>query len=160
MEPWTIRNATALEIEEVWRRWGGLVVTLDRVFRAADVQGIAALDGQGALVGLLTAFVAKDEAEIVSLDAFAPSQGIGTALVQRAEAELAALSIDRVRVVTTSDNIHALGFYLRRGYRLLAVHLDAMDRVRAIKPSVSATGQGGLALRDMWELAKTLPRPA
>ena len=61
-----------------------------------------------------------------------------------------------LRVVTTNDNPRALSFYLRRGYRLLRLHLDAMDRVRALKPRVPLTGIDGSPLRDMWEMEKEL----
>jgi hypothetical protein len=35
------------------------------------------------------------------------------------------------------------------------VHLDAMDRVRELKPAVPLD-EDGLPLRDMWELVKEL----
>ena len=44
-------------------------------------------------------------------------------------------------VGTTNDNTRALNFYIKRGYRLVRLHLDAMDRVRALKPGVPATGR-------------------
>ena len=59
-------------------------------------------------------------------------------------------------LVTTNDNPRALSFYLRRGYRLVRLYLDAMDRVRQAKPQVPLTGNHGIALRDMWELEREL----
>jgi len=44
----------------------------------------------------------------------------------------------------------------RGGYRLLRLHLDAMDRARRLKPRVPLTGNDGIPLRDMWELKKEL----
>ena len=52
--------------------------------------------------------------------------------------------------------VRALAFYVRRGYRLVRLHLDGMDRVRAAKPQVPDAGNEGIALRDMWELEKEL----
>ncbi len=45
---------------------------------------------------------------------------------------------------------------MRRGYRLVRLHLDAMDRVRQAKPQVRLIGDEGIPLRDMWELEREL----
>ncbi|MCU0664655.1 MAG: GNAT family N-acetyltransferase [Myxococcota bacterium] len=156
MKEIVIRSATVAEVMTGWRRWGMPVVTVDRVFSPADVQGIVALDEAGAIVGLLTVYAEQAQAEIVSLDSFVESQGVGTALLEKAETALAVLGIDKVRLVTTNDNLRALRFFLRHGYRLLSVHLDAVAKMRMIKPSVGRTGKNGLPLLDMWELQKTL----
>jgi GNAT superfamily N-acetyltransferase len=95
-------------------------------------------------------------AEIVSLDALEPGRRIGARLMEAAEAELRRRGVRTLRVVTTNDNPRALSFYASRGYRLLRLHLDAMDRVRALKPRVPLTGNDGIPLRDMWELQKEL----
>jgi hypothetical protein len=50
---------------------------------------------------------------------------------------------------------------VRRGYRLVNIALDDIDRVRGLKPRVSANGQDGIPLRDMLGLEKDLtPAPA
>ena len=59
-------------------------------------------------------------------------------------------------LATTNDNSRALNFYIKRGYRLVRLHLDAMDRVRALKPGVPLDRWDGVPLQDMWELEKTL----
>lgn len=48
--------------------------------------------------------------------------------------------VDRA-LVTTNDNPRALSFYVRRDYRLVRVHLDAMHRVLRAKPQVPLTGK-------------------
>jgi hypothetical protein len=61
-----------------------------------------------------------------------------------------------VRPSTGRRPPRALSFYLRRGYRLVRVHLDAMDRVRRAKPQAPLTGNHRIPLRDMWELERGL----
>jgi hypothetical protein len=61
-----------------------------------------------------------------------------------------------VTIVTTNDNLRAIAFYVRHGYRIVKVELDGLDRVRALKPGVPKTGQDGIPLRDMFELEKDL----
>ena len=108
------------------------------------------------MLGLVTWAIESERAEIVSLDALQPGRRIGGRLMEAAEAELRRRGVHTLRVVTTNDNPRALAFYARRGYRLLRLHFDTMDRVRALKPGVPLTGNDGIPLRDMWELRKEL----
>ena len=62
----------------------------------------------------------------------------------------------RVWLITTNDNLRALRFYQRRGFRLVAVHPDALERSRELKPSIPEIGLDGIPLRDELELELTL----
>ena len=110
----------------------------------------------GAVLGLVTWCADGARAEIVSLDALQRGRRIGARLMEAAEEALRRRGVHTLRVVTTNDNTHALSFYVRRGYRLVRLHADAMDRVRALKLGVPLTGNDGIPLRDMWELQKEL----
>ena len=110
----------------------------------------------GAVQGLVAWSIEGDQAEIVSIEALEQGRHIGGRLLDGAEAELRSRGVRRLRVVTTNDNLRALSFYLRRGYRLVRLHLGGMERVRRAKPQVPETGIEGMPLRDMWELEKEL----
>jgi hypothetical protein len=43
------------------------------------------------------------------------------------------------------------------GYRLVRVHLDAVDRVREHKPRLPEKGYEGIPMRDLWEFEKLGP---
>jgi len=59
----------------------------------------------------------------------------------------------RLWVITTNDNVDALRFYQRRGFRLVTVHRGAVDRSRAsLKPEIPPVGAYGIPLRDEIEL--------
>jgi hypothetical protein len=61
------------------------------------------------------------------------------------------------RVVTTNDNLDALRFYQRRGFRLAVLRPGAVDRSReSLKPGIPETGAGGIRLRDELELQMDL----
>ena len=62
----------------------------------------------------------------------------------------------RVWLITTNDNLRALRFYQRRGFRLVAVHPNALARSRELKPSIPEIGLDGIPLRDELELELTL----
>ena len=57
----------------------------------------------------------------------------------------------------TNDNLRAAGLYLSRGYRLVRVHLDAVDRVREYKPKLPEKGYEGIRIKDLWEFEKLGP---
>lgn len=126
-----------------------------REYLPADVEGLVWREA-GAVLGLVTWALEGERAEIVSLDALQPGRRIGGRLMEAAEAELRRRGVRTLRVITTNDNPRALSFYVRRGYRLVRLHPDAMERVRRIKPNVPLTGRDGVPLRDMWELEKEL----
>jgi GNAT superfamily N-acetyltransferase len=144
-------------IDRIWReRWGIPIVSVRREYVPADVEGLVWLGGDGEPEGLVTWAAAGDGAEVASLDAFERGRHVGGRLLDAAEDELRRRGVKRVTIVTTNDNLRALGLYIRRGYRLVRLHLDAMDRVRALKPQVPLVGADGIPLGDMWELEKEL----
>ena len=118
---------------------------------AAD--GWFACEGEE-IVGLITHRIVGREMEILSLDSVHENQGIGTALLDRAIARARAAGCSRIWLVTTNDNLHALRFYQRRGFDLVALHRDAVDRARRIKPEIPLTGMDGIPLRHEIELER------
>ena len=151
-----IRDASATLIRSIWERWGLPIVSLERSYLPEQVEGFALFDASGTPLGLITWFAETTEAEIVTLDAFVQGQGYGSRLLVAAERQLVAKGVNRIRLVTTNDNFQALQFYARHRYRLVRVHQDAMNRVRAVKPDVPQFGKDNIELRDMWELEKKL----
>jgi hypothetical protein len=56
-------------------------------------------------------------------------------------------------VITTNDNVDALRFYQRRGFRLAALHQGAVDDSRArLKPEIPEIGEHRIPLRDELDL--------
>ena len=52
-------------------------------------------------------------------------------------------------MLTTNDNLDALRFYQRRGFRLAELRPGAVDRARErLKPEIPRTGEHGIPLRD------------
>jgi GNAT superfamily N-acetyltransferase len=144
-------------IASLWEEhWGLPIVTAEREYMPSDVEGLICRAPDGRSLGLVTWAVDGQRAEIVSLHALEPGHGIGSRLMDAAEEELRRRSVRTVHLVTTNDNPRGLSFYLRRGYRLVRLHLDAMDRVRRAKPQVPLTGNDGIPLRDMWEVERDL----
>ena len=103
----------------------------------------------GEPVGLLMYVATDGGTEIVVLVAGDRRRGVGTALLDALRSAVGG----PIRVVTTNDNVDALRFYQRRGFRLLAVRPGAVDETRRRwKPHLPAHGDHGIPLRDELEL--------
>lgn len=113
---------------------------------------LAELDGR--LAGVLTYRLADgQECEVLTLHAAVRWAGVGSALVAAAARVARAAGRSRLWLVTTNDNVDALRFYQRRGFRLVALRPGAVDASRAtLKPEIPSTGEYGIPLRDELEL--------
>jgi RimJ/RimL family protein N-acetyltransferase len=89
---------------------------------------------------------------IVSLDSLVENMGLGTALLRALRDLVRAQGGRRVWLITTNDNTRALRFYQKRGFKLIALHMDAIKRSRQLKPEIPATGIDGIPIRDELEL--------
>ncbi|HEY3088521.1 MAG TPA: GNAT family N-acetyltransferase [Jatrophihabitantaceae bacterium] len=133
-------------------RWGSPVV-VSRGIRH-DLRELPTLvaEEDGDIVGIVTYAPASDEAEITSLDALRPDHGVGTALLDAVIDIALGAGWRRLWLVTTNDNTHALRFYQRRGWQLVAVHRDAIDDARRLKPEIPARGNDDIPIRHELEL--------
>ena len=141
-------------VEELLERlWGSrLVAVHDQLFDAAALPALIA----GDRLGLLTYTVDPPHAEIVTLNALEPRQGIGSALLAALAAQLAPRGVREIRLTMTNDNLDALRFYQRRGFRLAALRPGAVDAARRLKPAIPAVGNFGIARHDEIELVLIL----
>lgn len=141
----------------VWREeWGGdVMVTRGRTYHLNELSALIAWDG-AQRVGLATYFTHGDACELMSLNALAQRKGVGTALLAAVEEASWQAGCTRVWLITSNDNLDALKFYQRRGYRLVAVHAGAIDEARRIKPTIPLTGYYEIPIHDELELSKTL----
>jgi ribosomal protein S18 acetylase RimI-like enzyme len=136
-------------------RWGEpIVVGRGRVWTPVELPGFAAFEDDRC-VGLLTYEIEGDALEIVTIDALVEGQGIGTALLGAVEEVARAQGCRRLRLVTTNNNLRALLFYQRAGFRLVALVPGAVEESRKLKPSIPELDAAGLPIRD--ELHLELP---
>jgi ribosomal protein S18 acetylase RimI-like enzyme len=132
--------------------WGAAeVVVHDGVFYPATLPGFIA-ERSGRIAGLVTYEVRPGILEIVTINALDLYQGIGTLLIDAVRAEAKRQGCTQITLTTTNDNIGALRFYQRRGFRLSTLRPGAVDRSRQKKPEIPRTGDFGIPLRDEIDL--------
>ena len=142
------------KLQDVWS--GRFVVTRGVQYEPAKLPGFIAYDDKGNPVGVATYHIHDAECELITLDALSQWHGVGSALIAAVEDEARKQACSRMWMITTNDNIDGLRFYQRRGYVMCAVHINAIDQSRKIKPTIPLVGNYGIEIRDEIELEKYL----
>jgi len=133
------------------------VARLGTLCEPLDHPALLAVDDAGTLAGVLTYVMDGTACEILTLHATRQWQGTGTALVAAVRSLAGEAGCRRLWLITTNDNVDALRFYQRRGFRLTALHSDAVTASRqSLKPEISETGAHGIPIRDELELSLLL----
>lgn len=138
------------------QHWGSTkMVVSTGTYDCAHLDGWVYVDNQQ-IVGLITYTVKGSTLEIVSLDSVREGAGIGSALVAHVETFAKQQQLQTIQLVTTNDNLQALKFYQKRGYRVTAVIVDAVNEARNIKLAIPLKGYDDIPLHDEFMLEKTL----
>ncbi|MER6942436.1 GNAT family N-acetyltransferase [Nonomuraea sp. NPDC000554] len=153
----TVRPVEPADLDQVTRiltgSWGGsTLIALGRgeLVDAATLPGYLAFDGEQA-AGLVT-YASRDGAvELITVDALIPGRGVGRALLDAVRAAAVVSGADRLWLCTTNDNTRALRFYQRYGFDLVALHRNAVDEARKLKPGIPGESDG-IPIRHELEL--------
>ncbi len=131
-----------------------MVVGRGKVWTPAELPGFAVFEDD-ACVGLVTYEIDGEACEIVTIDALREGEGIGTVLLEAVSDAAREAGCDRIRLLTTNNNLRALAFYQKRGFRLVALRPAAIDKQRKLKLAIPEVDSAGLPIRD--ELHLELP---
>lgn len=110
------------------------------MFRPATLPGLVLTDDAGDAVGLLTYVIGKDACEVVTIDAVVEGRGYGGLLIEAVAHVAREAGCSRLWLITTNDNVRAIGFYRAHGFEVVAIREDAIQESRKLKaPSLSST---------------------
>jgi GNAT superfamily N-acetyltransferase len=121
-----------------------------------SLHGFIAEDERAEPIGLATFVIDNTACELVTLDSVRRGEGVGSALIAAVAREGRKQGCSRLWCVTTNDNLPALEFYQKKGFRITAVHPGAVDRARILKPSIPLWGIESIPIRDEIELEMRL----
>ncbi len=129
-------------LRDFWtQQWGSdFIVVHNEIIRYDEVDGFI----YGDWAGVITFMIRGEECEITSLDSLKEGKGIGTALINEVLQEAKEKNCRRVFLITTNDNLHALGFYQRRGFELVSIHRGAVNESRKIKATIPLIGENNI----------------
>jgi len=132
-----------------------LVVSRGRVHHARDLPGFIA-ESDGEKTGFALYRIDGENCELVVLLSLREGQSVGTKLLTSVINVIKQAQCTRLWLITTNDNLPALGFYQKRGFHLVAVYPNAMADTRRLKPNIPLVGLNGIPLRDELELEMRL----
>jgi ribosomal protein S18 acetylase RimI-like enzyme len=152
----TLRRLTQEDLarlRQFWvEHWGGEeMIAHGVIHRPEQLDGYVVENGDE-WIGLVTYLIRDGQCEITSLDSLQEGQGIGTKLIGRVLEEARKNDCRRLFLITTNDNLNALGFYQKRGFELVQIQRGAVNVSRKIKPGIPLVGMNDIPLRDEIEL--------
>ncbi|MDA5559776.1 GNAT family N-acetyltransferase [Exiguobacterium sp. MMG028] len=138
------------------KQWGSSqMVVSSGTYDCAKLEGFVYMKSNQ-IHGLVTYVIRDEEVEIISLDSLIENSGIGSHLLHAIEEIGMQHRARQLIVITTNDNLRALGFYQRRGYRLERIIHDAVTRARKLKSTIPQVGYDKIPLLDEILLTKKL----
>ena len=160
-EKYTIKPAAKADFEwikELYRQYwsGDICVSRGKVQKVDDFTGGFVAETGGQNTGFVTYTITGPEMEITGMVSLKEKSGIGSALVKEVIELAKKQKIKKVCLVTTNDNLNGIGFWQKRGFKLVKVYPCSMEYVRKIKPAVPLIGENGIPLRDELELEMIL----
>ena len=140
-------------LKEWWA--GPRIVTRGKLHHADELPGFIAVQ-QNKPSGLITYDIVGEWCEIVTMNSLVEGTGIGSALIDAVKNAAVTVGCKRLWLITTNDNTNALHFYQKGGFQLVAVHRNAIEKSRRLKPEIPLTGNDGIPIRDEIELEMIL----
>lgn len=147
--------------EELTKHWGSTRIwSLGRAYEADRLRAFVAHVG-GVPSGLVTFEVnhGGHQCEVVTISSRTESRGVGERLLEAAADAARDAGCVRAFLTTTNDNLRALGFYQKRGWRIARVYEGAVDQARRHHPVIPRVGLNGIPVRDEVELEIWLQPP-
>lgn len=114
------------------------------------------VEEDGAILALLTYRFDGTIFEILSLDSLRENEGTGTRMVAEAVRRAKALGAEKIVVITSNDNMRAMGFYQKRGFDLVKLYRNGLDAARRLKPDIPMVGRDNIPLRHELEFEMIL----
>ena len=137
--------------EFIKEHWGSNKIVVHKsVYYPNKLNGFLAEDRKKK-IGLITYKIEKDGCEIVTLNSVKQNKGVGTQLVKLVLSEAKKRKCKNIWLITTNDNIKAIRFYQKLGFRLIKVYSDVVKESRKIKPEIPVVAENGIPIRDELE---------
>ena len=140
-------------IEKEWA--SNKVVSREKVYFVDRLPGFIAIQ-KNKRVGLLTYNIENEECEIITINSVIENRGIGSDLLDEIEKYSSSIGCKRIWLITTNDNLKAVRFYQKKGYKLSAFYRNAVEKARQLKPEIPSIGLDGIPITDEIELEKIL----
>ncbi|MCA1053820.1 GNAT family N-acetyltransferase [Rossellomorea aquimaris] len=138
------------------KHWGGTEMIISTGhYDCLSLDGFVCMEGH-LIKGVLTFIEKGRKVEVVSLDAVEKGKGIGTLLIKELEKAVMGEEVSSIELITTNDNMDALAFYQKKGFRIVKIIPDAVAGARKQKPSIPHYASNGIPIMDEILLRKDI----
>lgn len=131
------------------------MVVQGKVIDMTKLDGIIAIDNSN-IVGLAMYDILNNECELISINSLHEHQGIGTTLLDKVIDIAKQNNCTKIKLITTNDNINAIKFYQQKGFDMVKLYCNAVDKARKLKPNIPLVGDNNIVLKHEIEFEKIL----
>lgn len=147
-----IREATAQEKENlrevITKNWGSdIIVSRGRVYDVFQLPFLVAKSDKN-IQGFAVYSIENNECEIVLLESLVQNKGIGSKLLEHLTNLANEKGCRRVFLITTNDNIEAIKFYQKNGFKISNIYKGAVNEARKTKPQIPLIGYHDIPVED------------
>jgi RimJ/RimL family protein N-acetyltransferase len=126
------------------------VISRGRAIDTTELPGFVAIEEER-IAGIVTYHMEEGACEIVTFNSFLMNRGVGTLMVKVMLQTAKEAGCQRLWLITTNDNTNAIRFYQRKGFELIAVHINAILESRRMKPEIPMIGEDGIPIKHELE---------
>ncbi len=154
MTPQLMQDSDRSEVRDfIAQQWHApFIVVKEKIYSPHECEGFL-IRQDGRIAALITYQQQKDSILLLTVNKIESIEGIGTSLVLMLIDEARKRNVHRIWLTTTNDNLHAMWFYQRLGFRIATIYRDAMAEARkTLKPQIPEYGPNGLPIQDEIEM--------
>lgn len=135
------------------RTWGSprMLVGM-HVYNVTEIEATGLYDRAGKLLAFASWVIRDRTAFLCALHSLVAANGNAKLLLSALKPLVKARGARSIRAMATNDNMPALVFYQKNGFRLATLYVGAVDAYRPTMPGMITHGYEGIAIHDALEL--------
>lgn len=135
------------------RHWGShrMVIGL-KLYDCAELPLLGMFTAEGELLAVASWAHDGDLAVLCALHSLKEGEGAASRMLEAVKAAARAAGAVKLRAMLTNDNMPALAFYQKHGFRFSGLYIEAIDAYRSVIPTIIKVGYQDIPVHDALEL--------
>jgi GNAT superfamily N-acetyltransferase len=143
----------SLIAELMIRHWGSprMLVGM-HTYDVSEIDAHGLFDAEGKLLAFVSWKMRDKNMVLCALHSLYEGQGYARQTLQHLKAHARDIGARAIRSMVSNDNMPALAFYQKNGFRFATLYVGAVDAYRAVMPGMITHGYMGIPVHDALEL--------
>lgn len=135
------------------RHWGSprMLVGM-HTYDVTEIDAHGLFDEEGTLIAFASWKLRDKTMVLCALHSTIEGRGIARQLLDEVKTHARTLGARAIRSMVSNDNMPALGFYQKNGFRFATLYVGAVDAYRSVMPGMITHGYMGIPVHDALEL--------